>query len=383
MRLHAKSLFVVVMVVSAALAGCGGDATEDPASEGSALVLGADPLLDGFQARPPFHVRGAATSGPTGLSPSAIRTVYGLPSTGGNGTIAIVDAYDDPGAENDLGVFSSQFGLPPCTTANGCFEKHRMATKLRADAGWALEISLDVQWAHAIAPQAKILLVEAKSSNGTDLLAAVDYARGRADVVAVSMSWGGAEFSSEASSDGHFTSAYGAQFFASSGDNGTGASWPAVSPNVIGVGGTSLAFGAGGALASETAWSGSGGGISAYEPMPSYQSAYGLAGAMREVPDVSYDADPASGFSVYDSYGYNGQRGWFTVGGTSAGSPQWAAIRSLGLSASAARCYADAASSGYFRDITSGTNGTCGAVCTAGPGYDTVTGLGSPLTASF
>jgi subtilase family serine protease len=351
----------------------------------SSEALRPDPGLDAFEAKPPHHVRGNAGTSPYGLTPAQVRAVYNLPSTGGFGTIAIVDAYDSPTAESDLNVFSAQYGLPACTTANGCFTKH-MVGKVRADSGWALEIALDIQWAHAIAPNAKILLVEAKSASGNDLLAAVDYARGRSDVVAISMSWGGGEFSTETASDFHFTSAYGATFFASSGDNGTGASWPACSPNIVSVGGTKLNFNADGSLASETAWSGSGGGVSKYVPMPAFQSTFGLTGGKRLIPDVSYNGDPASGVSVYDSYSYQGQKGWFAVGGTSAGSPQWAAIKSLGLSASNAFFYQDAAginAASYFRDIASGTNGTCGAVCTAAPGYDTVTGLGSPLTTTY
>ncbi|HSD12386.1 MAG TPA: S53 family peptidase [Patescibacteria group bacterium] len=377
---------LLAAVIGLAAASCGAPEDETAGVGQSTSALSADPRLDEFQASPPHHVRGNATAAPTGLSPAGIRAVYGLPSSGGIGTIAIVDAYDDPTAESDLGVFSSQFGLPACTTANGCFEKHPMANRLKSDPGWALEISLDVQWAHAIAPGARILLVEAKSASGTDLLAAVDYARNRADVVAVSMSWGGAEFSSEAASDSRFTSPYGAAFFASSGDNGTGPSWPASSPNVIAVGGTTLTFNPDGSLASETAWSGSGGGISLYEPLPAYQAAYGLAYSGRAIPDVSYDADPASGFSVYDSTRYQGQRGWFRVGGTSAGAPQWAAIQALSLTCSDPNFYQDAAgpsASSYFRDITSGTNGSCGANCTAAAGYDLVTGLGSPVATTF
>lgn len=325
-----------------------------------------------------IHIHPAQTGSPTGLSPTQIRTAYNLPSTGGTGTIAIVDAYDDPTALNDLKVFSSQFGLP---TPN--FEKHMMSSGIPTDGGWALEISLDVQWAHAVAPNAKILLVEASSNSLTDLLSAINYARSRSDVIAVSMSWGGSEFSGESSYDSYFTSSYGAAFFASSGDNGAGVSWPAVSANVIGVGGTTLTFAANGSVSSETAWSGSGGGVSAYVAEPSYQSAYGVSGTKgyRGVPDVSYDANPSSGVSVYDSTPYSGSTGWWRVGGTSAGAPQWAAIQSLGLSASNNNFYQDAKSThyaSYFRDITSGSNGY-----PAKTGYDLVTGLGSPLTTDF
>jgi subtilase family serine protease len=334
---------------------------------------------DNWSAHTPLEVYGNATGAPTGLSPTQIRAVYNLPENRGSGTIAIVDAYDDPTAENDLNVFSSQFGLPPITSVN--FEKHMMAPDIKTDGGWALEISLDVQWAHAIAPYAKILLVEASSDNDNDLLDAVDYARNRSDVVAVSMSWGGSEFSTESSYDSHFVSPYGATFFASSGDSGAGVNWPAASPNVVAVGGTTLTFNPDWSLASENAWSDSGGGVSAYESEPSYQLSYGLSYGKRAVPDVSYDADPSSGVSVYDSTRYQGQTGWFTLGGTSAGSPQWAAIQSIGLSASNNNFYKDAKSvnyPSYFRDITSGSNGY-----PATTGYDLVTGLGSPITTNY
>ena len=343
--------------------------------------------LDDFQAHPPIHAKPHATNSPTGLDPATVKAVYNLTSAGaGSGTIAIVDAYDSPTAQQDLNTFSSQFGLPVCNAANPCFEKHMMANKVRANSGWALEASLDTQWAHAIAPGAKILLVEAKSASGTDLLSAVNYARNRSDVVAVSMSWGGSEFSSEASYDGYFTSNHGVGFFASSGDNGTGASWPAVSPNIVAVGGTTLTLAADKSLVSETAWSGSGGGVSAYETLPSYQSTYGVLGTngKRAVPDVSYDADPSSGVAVYDSTSYQGQVGWFQVGGTSAGAPQWAALKSIGTNVNNDHLYQDAKlSSSYLRDITTGTNGVCGVICTAVSGYDMVTGLGSPLTTSY
>lgn len=322
---------------------------------------------------------------PVGLSPQQIKAAYNLPSTGGANTIAIVDAYDYPTAENDLNVFSYQFGLPLCTSANGCFEKHSMVGNLGSNSGWALEESLDIEWAHAIAPNAKILLVEAASANGNDLLNAVNYARNRADVVAVSMSWGGAEFSGESSYDSYFTSPYGAAFFASSGDSGTGVQWPAVSANVVGVGGTTLKM-SGNTVVSETAWSGSGGGLSKYESEPSFQSAYGIPSpnGFRGVPDVSYDADPSTGVPVYDSTPYSGQSGWFQLGGTSVGSPQWAAIRSLGTNVFDGKFYSDAkTSTSYFRDIVSGSNGSCVTYCTALVGYDYVTGLGSPLTVNY
>jgi len=310
-----------------------------------------------------------------------------LPASGGKGTIAIIDAYDDVTIEKDLGVFDVAFGLPVCTVKNGCLEKHIMASSTKTNSGWALETSLDVEWAHAIAPTSKVLLVEAKTESGANLLGAIDYASARKDVVAVSMSWGGAEFSDEIDLDSHFTSTSGAVFFASSGDDGWGASWPASSPNVVGVGGTSLETLSDGTLVSESAWSGSGGGVSTYEAEPDYQKTYNIpkAGGKRAIPDVSYNADPQSGFPVYKTTG-SSKNGWYEVGGTSAGAPQWAAIQSLDHSVSLPAIYKDKASTStlkFFRDITSGSNGTCKYYCDARKRYDYVTGLGSPQTSKF
>jgi len=343
---------------------------------GFAPTVKAKPEND-WTARTFFRARPAWSRGPDPLTPSQIIGAYNLGSaTGGSGaTIAIVDAYDDPTVLADLTTFSNYFSLP---AAN--FVEHKMSSSISVDQGWALEISLDVQWAHAIAPHATILLVEATTSSLTDLLNAVSYATAYSGVKAVSMSWGGSEFSTETSYDSYFN-ASGITFFASSGDSGAGVIWPSSSTNVVGVGGTTLNLNADGTVASETAWSGSGGGVSAYEARPTYQTNYGLTYTNRAVPDVSYDADPNTGVYVYDSTPYQGSTGWWDVGGTSAGSPQWAAIQALGLSTSNVNFYQDAASSSYssyFRDITSGSNGY-----PAGPGYDLVTGLGSPVTTNF
>jgi parallel beta-helix repeat protein len=339
-------------------------------------VKAAGPEND-WRARTLFYARPESVGGPDPLSPSQIIGAYNLYSaTGGAGTtIAIVDAYDDPTITNDLSTFSSYFGLPAATLV-----EHKMERTISTNSDWSLEISLDVEWAHAIAPQATILLVEAKSDTLADLMAAVSYATSQTNVKAVSTSWGGSEFSTESSYDSYFSTA-GITFFASSGDNGSGVIWPSSSPNVVGVGGTTLNLNSNGTVSSETAWSGSGGGVSAYEARPAYQTGYGLTYGGRAVPDVSYDADPSTGVSVYDSIPYQGSSGWWNVGGTSVGAPQWAAIQALGLSANNVNFYVDAASSGYasyFRDITSGSNGY-----SAGPGYDLVTGLGSPVTTNF
>jgi subtilase family serine protease len=334
-----------------------------------------------FKGKPPIHIYKSSTKAPEGMTPDEIKAIYHLPKTGGRGTIVIVGAYDDATIESDLAAFSKAFDLPTCTSASGCFTKHAMSTSIKPNSGWAGETSLDVEWAHAIAPNAKIELVEATTPSGANLLKAVDYAASVKDASAISMSWGGGEFPEEVSLDSHFKSVSGAPFFASSGDNGSGASWPASSPYVIGVGGTSLTLKSDGTFSKETAWVGSGGGISAYETEPAFQKAYSIpkSGGMRAIPDVSYDADPHSGFPIYRA----GR--WELVGGTSAGAPQWAAIAALG-NVDIKNIYADksgGSNASYFRDITSGTNGDCGYICDARSHYDYITGLGSPLTDNF
>src|SRR5206468_5353962 len=174
---------------------------------------------------------------------------------------------------------------------------------------WALETALDVEWAHAMAPRANILLVEADSANFNDLVTAINFARYQPGVVVVSMSWGSQEFSYESSYDAYFTAPAGhiggsgrvggITFVASSGDSGAGTSYPAVSPNVLAVGGTSLILAPGGGYGSEKAWTGSGGGMSLYEGKPSYQ--VGLAGSRRRTPDVALNGDPYTGYYIYDT----------------------------------------------------------------------------------
>src|SRR6266566_23542 len=194
---------------------------------------------------------------PAGETPASIRAVYSVPSTGGAGTIAIVDAFDYPTAENDLGVFSSQFGLPACTTANGCFTKvFAGGSQPRSNCGWGQEAALDIEWAHAMAPSAKIVLVEAASNSFANLFAAVDVATTLAGTKQVSMSWGGSEFSSEASNDVHFLQTPGVVYFASSGDTGGVTIYPSASPYVVAAGGTRVNTNSSGGFLSETGWSG-------------------------------------------------------------------------------------------------------------------------------
>jgi hypothetical protein len=331
------------------------------------------PFEHNWRARPFHQTDSTATPYVVGAySPNQIKTAYNLPLTGGAGTtIAIIVAFNYSSARSDLAVFCNEFNLPQTD-----LEIYNMSSRLSSNDDWASEAAMDVQWAHAIAPQAKILLVQARSDFDTDLISAVDYARSRSDVVSISMSWGGPEDNTVTSQDFHFTSNYGAVFFAASGDNGSAEiDWPAISPRVIAVGGTTLNLNSNGAVISETAWSGSGGGSSAYISKPAYQTSFGITGTKRTIPDVSYDANPSTGFPVH----FNGL--WQKFGGTSAGAPQWAAIHALGRSSNHTNLYATAKSNypSSFRDIKSGSNGEY----TAGTSYDYVTGLGSPLTVNF
>ena len=321
------------------------------------------------------------------MTPSMIRHAYGfdqLTLTGAGQTIAIVDAYDDPNIETDLAVFSQKFGLP-----NADFTKVVASTGTPAfNASWAYEIALDVEWAHAIAPGAKIVLVEAASASYPDLLKAVDTAVGLGANI-VSMSWGGGESASDVANNAHFNHP-GVTFTAAAGDAGKGTLGPSSSPYVVAVGGTTLSTDPLGNRMSETAWSGSGGGVSTYQSRPNYQLGFNPSNH-RASPDVSYDASPTTGFQVYNSTGY----GWAVVAGTSAGAPQWAGLFALvnqgraqigrapignGLQYGVNNAlYALAGGSKYtnaggnFHDVSIGGNGYG-----AGPGYDLVTGLGSP-----
>ena len=332
-----------------------------------------------FDARPERPGGG----GPSGETPASLRAVYNLPSSGGNGVVAIVDAFDYPTAENDLNVFSSQFGLPSCTTANGCFKRiFAGGSQPRKNCGWAQEAALDIEWAHAMAPNAKIVLVEAATNSFADLFAAVDAATTEVQNSGipgeVSMSWGGSEFSSEAANDGHFQH-NNVVYFASSGDSGGVNIYPSVSPFVVSAGGTSVNRDRNGNFTSETGWSGSGGGPSHYESKPTYQTGVsGTDATHRSAPDFSFDADPNTGVSVYDSTSCQGLSGWLVFGGTSVSSPSLAGIVNLagGASSSTAELstvYANYTNTNDFRDIVLGSAGSFS--CKAG--YDFVTGVGS------
>jgi subtilase family serine protease len=323
---------------------------------------------------------------PAGYGPAQFHAAYHLPTTAaGTPTIGIVDAYNDPNIENDLATYSAMYGLPSCTTANGCFKKVSQTGSTRypsSNAGWSLEMALDVEVAHATCQNCKILLVEASSNSFSNLLAAEDYATAHATVV--SNSWGGGEFSQEtlAAYDGHFNRP-GVPITVSAGDSGYGVEYPAASRYVTAVGGTSLFFNTTTGSYTESTWSGTGSGCSAYESKPAQQTDAGCA--HRTVADVSADADPNTGAAVYDSVRYYGMSGWFEVGGTSLASPLVAATYALSGNVGSNTLASNAipylpGSASYLNDITSGSNGSCSIpyLCTAGLGYDGPTGLGTP-----
>lgn len=325
------------------------------------------------------HGNPLATTSPTGYGPAQFHGAYDLPATSPvSQTIAVVDAYDDPRAEQDLATYDSTYGLPACTTANGCFSKVNQSGGTRYPRGnqsWGLEISLDVQTAHEICQSCRIVLVEASSNSFSNLMTAEDYAAAHA--TEISNSYGGSESSSDPGYDAHFDHP-GIPITVSAGDNGYGVEYPAASPYVTAVGGTTLDL-TGTSWAGETVWNGTGSGCSGYESKPAWQTDSGCG--RRTVVDVAADADPNTGASVYDSYGYSGQKGWFQVGGTSLAAPLIAGVYALaGNGASTTYGSYPYANPGAFHDVTSGSNGSCGGsyLCTAGPGYDGPTGLGTP-----
>jgi len=380
---------------------------------------------------------GVPDDAPSGETPASIACIYGLvlptpgcniaTSTanvvGGSGTIVIVDAFDYPQAEQDLATFSSQFGLPQCTSASGCFTVlYAGGTKPAPDCGWAEEMAIDTQWAHAMAPNANIVLVEAATSNNSDVYDAIAFANayiaslpnGTAEM---SMSFGDVETQQNVDEDFLFQQP-GVVYISSAGDFGAASnayilSYPATSPFVIAAGGTTIVRDPAGDFVKETAWAtdthcnldgsncnlrgcsmnqllngqclGGGGGISTLEPIPSYQSVVSnIVGSYRGTPDFSADADPDSGVSVYDSFSCQGYVGWQVFGGTSVSAPLLAGI--INTAGNFRSSTADELTPLYnslsdpkyyrsiFRDIKRLKDGQFKAV----QGYDLATGLGAP-----
>ena len=335
------------------------------------------------------------------LTPAQMSHAYGFDSfhfiyngqsiraDGSGQTIALIEAYHDPKLFSDLNAFDAHYSLPSAQATQYWYGT-------QSNDGWAGEEALDVEWAHALAPGAKLVIVEARSSSFSDLLTAINFARNQPGVSVVSMSFGQTEFSGENSFDGYFTTPAGhtgITFVASTGDHGAwpGQSYPAVSPNVLAVGGTTLRVDSSGNYLGETGWNNNNGwatdgGYSTVEGEPSYQ--YGVQrSGRRTTPDVSMDADPNTGCSVYFTTPSTGQSSWYSYGGTSASAPMWAALIAIADQGHAfgGRGSLDGASqtlpaiyspqmTADFHDITQGFNGYY-----AGYGYDLVTGRGTPM----
>jgi subtilase family serine protease len=379
----------------------------------------ADAILAALQNVPVtdnYNLKTHQTVGPTGFTPTQILKAYGFTNVtlpggakpiGTGETIAIIDSGNAPTITADLKAFDAQFGIPDppsfrIVNQNGQSAAGQLPP---TDLEGSVETSLDVEWAHAIAPGANILLVEATALDLGDMLTANMYAAKQPGVVVVSNSWGGPEFLGETAADFAMTTPAGhapVQFVFSAGDSGAPASYPAVSPNVLAVGGTSLKLTASNTIASEVVWNdgpgdAGGGGesgmtISGYplEGVPNYQyqdtaSNAGVLSTLtgRGTPDVSYVSDPNTGFPVRDSAAFGAATPWEEVGGTSDAAPQWSALIAIadqGRALSGKAALSNIQSVVYklpasdFHDIVSGTNGNL-----AGPGYDLASGLGSPV----
>jgi subtilase family serine protease len=325
----------------------------------------------------------------TQVSGCPVNGTTNLPS-GGYGAIAIVDAYDDPNAASDLDYFSKFFGLPAPNFSVVYASGSQPPEDPSGNGGWELEESLDIEWAHAMAPNATIYLVEAASTSNSDMFTAVQKANSLVSSVGgeVSMSWSQGEFSAEYTYDQYFQ-ATGVVYFAATGDQAFARGYPAMSPYVVAAGGTIIDRNSSGAYTGEVYWDdscgGGGGGVSQYESYPAwgYQAdVKSIVGLFRGVPDVSSNAGGCtSPVAVYDSFGYYGEYGWIPTAGTSVSSPTlagrangaegtWGGVMFKAMYDIYSRpSYYPA----YFRDITQ-ANSNCKV------GWDICAGLGSPLT---
>jgi subtilase family serine protease len=405
---EAAAFVVAILIVASVARSANAQDIELPAPDGkivipsSSIVRAEDIIAQRAHTNIVLYIHTDNTQpGPTFETPASIACVYhlvpqvsGCPisgtttnPTGGSGAIALVAAYDYPTAANDLAVFSSRFGLPPANLT----VVYATGTKPPPDpfsGQWDAEQALDIEWAHAMAPKAKIYLVQAASQSLSDLLTAEQVAStlvAAAGGGEVSNSWGYPEQSSYTFDDSYFSTP-GVVYFASSGDAAFSLIYPSVSPSVIAAGGTSLQRNASGYFTGESYWDniygGGGGGLSATESRPSYQNVItSIVGTHRGVPDISSDADPLTGVAVYDSTPLFGQPpGWLQIGGTSVSSPTLAGIANAAgaadTSASLVEIYTDYASpteySAEYRDIKLG-NTNCKV------GWDICTGVGSPL----
>ena len=336
-------------------------------------------------------------SGPNGsFLGSDFRAAY-VPGVSLTGTGQTVGLFEFGGYyPADIASYENQAGIPNVPVANVLIDGFNGIPTSTRPGSNNEEVALDIEVVASMAPGVSQILVYESSPSST--AAAIDDMLNRmaTDNLAsqLSCSWG-VDIDETTQQIFEQFAAQGQSFFLAAGDNGAYASFvdqPADDPYITVVGGTTLTTDANHNWIAETAWNGSGGGVSSYEPEPAGQSTWPIPVAgKRGVPDVSYDANPSTGFAVYDSVTYQRQAGWFEVGGTSAGAPQWAALFAIAnslrtaagkhvLSGTYNTLYAAGASAygSDYHDVTTGTNGNCGTICTAAGGYDYVTGLGAP-----
>ena len=324
----------------------------------------------------PLNGKANPAATPSGYGPADLKAAYAIPAGSGSPTVAIVDAYAYPKAESDLAVYRAQYGLPACTTANGCLRivgQTGGKPPSRVDVGWDQEQALDLDMVSSACPNCHILLVQASSASFSNLWTGVDYAKTVPGVRAVSNSYGNTDSSTYAQYDSHYAG-NNIAITVSTGDYGYGAQWPATAPGAIAVGGTSLA-----SNGSETAWSGAGSGCGIGHPKPTWQAGVTDACAGRMEADISAVADPNTGVAVYGPANRSTSQ-WMVFGGTSASAPLIGAMFALanGNINGASSIYAHRSS---LQDVTSGSNGSSCPVnyyCHAGTGYDGPTGLGTP-----
>lgn len=375
-----------------------------PATLGKAPTTGPveNPTLPIGRAVTPMHVHktrvvkeGAAETTVPGYTPQQIRSRLGLTGDGSGQTVAITAAYHYANAKADLNHFSEHFKLPQTCDSTpedtGCFtfeQVYATGDKPAPNINWSQEAALDIEWVHSVVPKARIVLVEAASASATDLYKAVDVAA-TYEPAAVNNSWGMSEFSEESYYDAH-CKLKNSVCTQSTGDRGYPAGYSSTNPYALAVGGTTLVLDKDGNTHDESAWASTGGGLSYFEKRPAYQDEAQSSG-YRATPDVSFVADPRTGVAVYTTA--TGTPRWMEAGGTSLSSPIWAGIIAAADQLRAGKDKPPLAVAGpngdtahasvyalgdALSDITTGENGLCGTECTAGPGYDTVTGLGSP-----
>jgi subtilase family serine protease len=380
------AVLLVTMVLALASYSTGSEAsTQATASRDRALCAAATRAAPSCAAHVLATPTGTMPPGsptPVGLTPLQLHTAYAVPATATVPiTIAIVVGFDNPRVKADLDVYNAAFGLPAfpscsSTVATACFEKVQQKGKVQTNESWALEASLDVQTAHQMCQNCKILLVEGLTNAWSSLMWGLDTAVARGAKV-VNSSFAGPESSSLLPYDSHYNHP-GVAFTAATGDWGYGVNYPASSRYVTAVGGTTLNLNVDGSWASETVWAGAGSGCSAYSPKPAFQTD---ACPRRTVADVSAAADPATGAAVYDSFGIQGQSGWFRIGGTSLAAPLLAAIYAhAGITSGQQNAVPYARhTTENMHDVTSGSTAACGSyLCQGQAGYDGPTGLGSP-----